>query len=115
MLNAVNKSERYHNNCRPRQSVAWFREMAELRGRPPAGRDEKGRPVAVTKSYVQLTLRVPPETKAIVDSLSVIEQKGQAQVVEDAVAAYVGALSAPARRAVNELKTAKLATAKKRA
>lgn len=66
--------------------------------------------MAVTKGYPQLTLRVAPESKAVIDSLAVIEQKGQAQVVEDAVAVYVGSLSASTRRAVEELKVAKLAS-----
>lgn len=88
--------------------------MTSVRGRPPAGRNAKGEPVAVTKGYPQLTLRVAPESKAVIDSLAVIEQKGQARVVEDAVASYVESLPAPTRRAVEELKAAKLASARKR-
>lgn len=110
IFSAVTISPALHLDLSEAVGCAILWGMAPGRGRPPAGRDARGEPVAVTKGYVQLTLRVPPESKAVIDSLAVIEQKGQANVVDDAVTAYVASLPVGTRRAVEELKAAKLAS-----
>jgi len=72
-------------------------------GRPPAGRDAEGRPVP-TRSYPQLTVRIRPEVKAELDLLVSLEKRSQGDVVERALAVYVKALPAAARKTLEGLR-----------
>ena len=53
-------------------------------GRPPAGRGG----VAVTRGYVQTTLRLDPETKELLDALTRLLGRSQRQVMDDALVLY---------------------------
>ena len=59
------------------------------RGRPPAG--EGGE--AVTTAYVQTTLRLPAETKHLLDGLTRLLGRKQREVMADALEAYTKRLS----------------------
>ena len=64
-------------------------------GRPPAGKGG----LAVTTSYVQTTLRLEPETKALLDALTRLLGRPQRQVTSEAIALYARRL----RRSDREL------------
>lgn len=87
--------------------------MAKV-GRKPAGRDEKGRPVPVSTSYPQTSLRLPPEAKATLDALTAIEGRSQSAVIEAALRAYVTTLPSAGRHAFEAIRSSRLAAAKKR-
>jgi len=93
----------------------WYlrRTMAKA-GRKPAGRDEKGRPVPVSTSYVQTTLRLPVDTKAILDAVAALEGRSQSAVMEAALRAYVAALPSAGRQVVEAVRVSRLAASKKR-
>lgn len=76
-------------------------------GRPPAGRDEAGRPVRVSKDYAQITIRVPKRTKADLEFLGVIEGKSLSEIVRSATDQYVKSCPPATRRAVHELRRAR--------
>lgn len=76
--------------------------MAKKAGRPPAGRDESGRAVS-TRTYPQITVRVPPLLKRRLDLLAAIEGRTQALVIESALELYIGSLSAAIRKSLDEL------------
>ncbi|MEE2638601.1 MAG: hypothetical protein VYE68_15375 [Acidobacteriota bacterium] len=64
-------------------------------GRPPAGKDG----VAVTKTYVQTTLRLDPETKDLLDALTRLLGQPQRQVAGEALTMFAGRLT-PSDRAL---------------
>jgi len=76
-------------------------------GRPPAGKDDAGRPVRVSTDYAQITLRVPQGIKADLEFLSVIEGRSLSGVVQSATDEYVQSRSASTRKALYELRRAR--------
>ena len=80
--------------------------MPKKLGRPPAGRDDSGRAVS-TRTYPQITVRVPPTVKRRLDLLAAIEGRTQALVIESALELYVGSLPASIRRSLDELQSVK--------
>lgn len=76
--------------------------MAKRAGRPPAGRDEAGRAVS-TRTYPQITVRVPPTVKRRLDLLAAIEGRTQALVIESALDLYIGGLPPSIRKPLDEL------------
>lgn len=62
-------------------------------GRPPAGRDG----MSVTKAYVQTTLRLDPETKALLDALTRLLGTSQRQVAGEALSLFANQLAASDR------------------
>lgn len=83
-------------------------------GRPLAGKDESGRPVAVSREYPKLTVRISPGARTDLDLVGALEGRGVGDVIERSVAAYIAKLPAAQQKAIQELRTAKLAGAKKR-
>lgn len=69
-------------------------------GRPPAGRDERGRPVPVSTAYKKTTLRLRPSTKAALDALATIKGEDRSTIVEEALAKLISSLSPAERKAV---------------
>ena len=57
----------------------------QLPGRPPAGKGG----IAVTRNYVQTTLRLDPDTKGLLDALTRLLGRSQRQVMGDALVLYV--------------------------
>lgn len=76
-------------------------------GRPLAGRDEQGRPVAVTRSYPRINLRIPPRVRQEIDLLVAVEGIGAAALIERVVDAYAKGLSGPKRKALEQLRAAR--------
>ena len=62
-------------------------------GRPPAGRDG----MSVTKAYVQTTLRLDPETKALLDALTRLLGTSQRPVAGEALRLFANHLAASDR------------------
>lgn len=58
-------------------------------GRPPAGKDG----VAVTKTYVQTTLRLDPETKDLLDALTRLLGRPQRHVAGEALQVFADRLN----------------------
>ena len=54
-------------------------------GRPPAGKGG----IAVTRDYIQTTLRLDPDTKELLDALTRLLGRSQRQVMGDALILYV--------------------------
>jgi predicted transcriptional regulator len=79
---------------------------AKLRkmGRPPAGRDEEGRPVAVSKAYKPATLRLRPSSKAALDALALIQGRDRSSIVENALEQYIGKLPPADRDMIEQFK-----------
>ena len=69
------------------------------RGRPPAG--EGGE--AVTAAYVQTTLRLPPETKRLLDTLTRLLGRKQREVMADALDLYARRLGRADRETLKRL------------
>jgi predicted DNA-binding protein len=82
--------------------------MPKKMGRPPAGTDEAGRAVS-TRTYPQITVRVPPLVKRRLDLLAAIEGRTQALVIESALGQYIGSLPASIRKPLDELEVLKTA------
>ena len=81
--------------------------MADKRkagGRPVTGRDTSGNPIASSKGYPQLTVRIPPALKVEIDLLAVLEHRTQAAVIEAAVGAYVATLPSSTRKTLDGLR-----------
>ena len=72
-------------------------------GRPLKGRDARGRPVSVARDYVQATLRLPPEVKAVLDAIANLEQRDRSSIVVAALQAYLEALPTRDREAIEKL------------
>lgn len=72
-------------------------------GRPLKGRDSRGKPVSVARDYVQATLRLPPDVKATLDAIAMLEQRDRSTVVIEALEAYVHALAPGDREAIQKL------------
>ena len=68
-----------------------------LPGRPPSG----VRAGEKVKDYPQLSVRVPPETKARLTGLSLVCKMPQWRVIDEAIEIYLARLSASERKAVN--------------
>lgn len=73
-------------------------------GRPPAGRDEQGRPVPVSTTYKQTTVRLRPSTKAALDALALLREQDRSTIVEEALEAMIAQLPAPDREMVERLR-----------
>ena len=69
------------------------RLQTRLPGRPPAGRDG----MSVTEAYVQTTLRLDPETTALLDALTRLLGCSQRQVAGEALSLFANQLSPPDR------------------
>lgn len=72
-------------------------------GRPLKGRDSKGKPVSVATDYLQTTLRLPPEVKATLDGVAMLEQRDRSTIIATALKAYVDSLSTGDREAIQKL------------
>ena len=72
-------------------------------GRPLKGRDSKGKAISIARDYVQTTLRLPPEVKAKLDALAMLEERDRSTVVVGALKAYVDGLPAGDREAIEKL------------
>ncbi len=68
-------------------------------GRPPAG----ARDGEKVTDYPQLSIRLPAETRATLQALSLIEARPQWRVITDAIDCYTKGRSASERRLVAEL------------
>jgi hypothetical protein len=68
-------------------------------GRPPAG-IQAGEKV---KDYPQLSVRLPPESKATLHALSLVSGRPQWRVMSDAINVYLGERPPSERRQVAEL------------
>lgn len=72
-------------------------------GRPLAGRDEQGRPVAVSTTYKQTTVRLRPAMKAALDAMALLRGQDRSTIVEEALEAMIGRLAAADREMVKQL------------
>jgi len=79
-------------------------------GRPPKGLDAQGRPVAVTKAYQRLNLRIPPRIRQEIDLLVAVEGVGAAGLIERALDAYAKALPSAKKKALDQLRAARRVT-----
>lgn len=61
--------------------------------------------MSVTRDYVQTTVRLSPEMKARLDAVASLEQLDRSSVIDAALSAYVAALPAADRNAVEQLAT----------
>ena len=100
-------------NC-PSERCTGLHRTGAVRTSRFVPRDAEGRPVSMSTDYAQTTLRLPPACKAELEAVAVMERRSQSLVVETAIRAYVASLPLATRRIVEEIKTARLATAKKR-
>lgn len=57
-----------------------------------------------TRTYPQLTVRLPPGTKSDIDLLAFRQRKTQAEILTLAVTAYVKSLPAAERKALETLR-----------
>jgi len=73
------------------------------KGRPLAGRDDKGRPVAVSKAYKQTTVRLRPAMKAALDALALIKREDRSSIIENALEELIERLPVEDRAMVRKL------------
>ena len=73
------------------------------KGRPPAGRDEKGRPVPVSSTYKQTTVRLRPTIKAALDALALIQRDDRSSIIERALEELIERLPAEDQAMVRKL------------
>ena len=82
--------------------------MAERKpGRPPAGRDSEGKPVAKSLTYPQITARVRPEVKETLETVAFVMKMTQAAVIEGALDAFIETLPASKRKTIESLRGAR--------
>lgn len=79
-------------------------------GRPPKGRDARGNPAPASKTFPQLTVRVPPEIKDEIGILADLDGVSQGGVVEAAILAYVASLPDALRRTLDALRARRRAS-----
>lgn len=73
-------------------------------GRPPKGRDDEGKPVAVSRTYPQLTIRVRPQIKSDLALLAFGLQLTQAEVIEKSLQAFTATLPVATRKMLEGLR-----------
>ncbi len=69
-------------------------------GRPLKGRDPNGKPISVSRDYVQMTVRLAPEVKATLDALAMLENRDRSTLVTKALTEYVERLPSSDREAI---------------
>lgn len=84
-----------------RRRITKFEKRA---GRPPAGRDDRGRPVPVSTAYKKTTLRLRPSTKAALDALAFVRGTDRSSVVDEALERLISSLPPSDREAVEQAK-----------